>query len=368
MYFSFNTIQYYMQMSNRQIRSREFIVGIDQVVQLITADNSDSSDGDDPIDEEDIVFLEEATQETGSENKVLVTIDDARADTQIPIDSFPLDYIFSWQKITSGSNTVDIPVCTLSGAVNLKYDHEPQPADVFLDVTDLNTLLESVIVQSQLYVQQKGKVFQIDLEEMKAFIGITSFMGYHVVPCLRDYWSKDPGLGINMVANVMPRDRFFEIRTALHFVDNEQPHDTKDKAWKMRPVINHFNNSFSHAVSPTAQQAIDEHVVKFKGQHAMKQYMPMKPIKRGFKMWCRNDSATGYLFQFDMYGGKQERNVGSLGENVIIQLSRSLVGTNVRLFFNNFFTSPALVHKLQQEKIFCCGTVRQNRKSMPKNF
>ena len=35
MYFSFTTIQYYMQMLNRQIRSREFIVGIDQVVQLI---------------------------------------------------------------------------------------------------------------------------------------------------------------------------------------------------------------------------------------------------------------------------------------------------------------------------------------------
>ena len=112
-------------------------------------------------------------------------------------------------KIPPGSNIVDIPVCTLSGAVNLKYDHEPQPANVFLDVTDVITLLESVIVQSQLYMQQNGKVFQIDLEEMKAFIGITSFMGYHVVPCLRNYWSQDPGLGINVVANVMPGDRFF---------------------------------------------------------------------------------------------------------------------------------------------------------------
>ena len=158
----------------------------------------------------------------------LINIDDARADTQIPIDSSPLDYIFSWQKITSGSNTVDIPVCISLVAVNLEYDHEPQTADVFLVVvTDLNTLLECVIMQSQLYMQQKGKVFQIDLEKMKAFIGITSFMGYHIVPCLRDYWSQDSGLGINVVANVMPRDRFFEIRTTLHFVDNEQPHDTK---------------------------------------------------------------------------------------------------------------------------------------------
>ena len=74
----------------------------------------------------------------------------------------------------------------------------------------------------------------------------------------------------------------------------------------------------------------------------MKRYMPLKPIKRGFKMWFRNNSATGYLFQFDMNGGKHESNVGSLGENVIIQLSRSLVGTNVNLFFDDFFTSPPL--------------------------
>ena len=125
-----------------------------------------------------------------------------------------------------------------------------------------------------MYLQQKGKVFQIDLLEMKAFIGITSFMGYHLwVPCLREYCSQDPGRGINVVANVMPRDRFFEIRTALHFVDNEQPHDTKDIAWKIRCIIKRFNKFFSRAMSPTALQAIDEHMVKFKGQHAMKQYM-----------------------------------------------------------------------------------------------
>ena len=64
-----------MQRSNRQIRSRKFIVVINQVVQLTTADNSDLSDGDDDIDEEDIVFLEEATLEAGSENEVFVTID-----------------------------------------------------------------------------------------------------------------------------------------------------------------------------------------------------------------------------------------------------------------------------------------------------
>ena len=91
----------------------------------------------------------------------MITIDDAKADTQISIDSSPFDYIFPWQKITSGSNTVDNPVCNLSGAVNLEYDHEPQSEDVFLNVTDLNTLLEFVIVQTQLYMQQKEKSFRL---------------------------------------------------------------------------------------------------------------------------------------------------------------------------------------------------------------
>ena len=111
-----------MQMSNRQIRSREFVAGIGQVDPLTTAENFDSSDGNVAIDIEDIVFLEEATPEAGSQNEVVVTIADARADTQIPIDPSPLDHIFSWQKITSGSNTVDIPVCTLSGAVRFVID------------------------------------------------------------------------------------------------------------------------------------------------------------------------------------------------------------------------------------------------------
>ena len=130
-------------------------------------------------------------------------------------------------------------------------------------------------------------------------------MGYHNLPSIRDYWSRDPGLGVKVVSDVMPRDLFFEIRTALYFVDNEKPQDKNDKAWKIRSIIliNHFNQAFSQAMGPTNEQAIEaieqpieEHMIKFKGQHSMKQYMPLKPIKRGFKIWCRNDSATAYLF------------------------------------------------------------------------
>ena len=46
-------------MAQKQTRLREFIIGVNEIVQLITADEFDSSDND-PIDEEDVTFLEEA--------------------------------------------------------------------------------------------------------------------------------------------------------------------------------------------------------------------------------------------------------------------------------------------------------------------
>ena len=51
-----------------------------------------------------------------------------------------------------------------------------------------------------------------------------------------------------------------------------------------------------------------------------------------------------------------------------MQLSRSLIGTNVSLYFDNFFTTPSLIFKLKQNQICSCDTVRQNKKGMPKNL
>ena len=41
----------------------------------------------------------------------------------------------------------------------------------------------------------------------------------------------------------------------------------------------------------------------------MKQYMPLKPTKRGFKVWVRADAVTGYFCDFDVYVGKPSDGV-----------------------------------------------------------
>ena len=55
--------------------------------------------------------------------------------------------------------------------------------------------------------------------------------------------------------------------------------------------------------------AIDEAMIKFEGRSSLKQYMPMKPINREIKMWCRADSINGYLNDFKIYTCKTGEGV-----------------------------------------------------------
>ncbi|XP_046688364.1 piggyBac transposable element-derived protein 3-like [Homalodisca vitripennis] len=107
-------------------------------------------------------------------------------------------------------------------------------------------------------------------------------------------------------------------------------------------------------------------MVKFKGQNAMKQYIKNKPVKWGFKLWCRCDSETGYLYQFDIYTGKKTNPERGLGEGIILQMTENLGGKGIQFYFDNFFNSPLLQTEMLEKQLMACGTVRSERKEMPK--
>ena len=96
----------------------------------------------------------------------------------------------------------------------------------------------------------------------------------------------------------------------------------------------------------------------------MKQYLPMKPVKRGFKIWVRSDSHNSYICQFECYMGRKgdTAEVG-LGDLVVTRLSRDLVGKNYHIFMGSFFSSVPLYHQLLSDSIYCTGTVCTNQHS-----
>lgn len=106
--------------------------------------------------------------------------------------------------------------------------------------------------------------------------------------------------------------------------------------------------------------------MKYKGRTSLKQYMPMKPVKRGIKLLCRADSTNGHLCDFDVYTGKQPGGVQHwLGYTVVANLCRHIRGNWYCVFFDNFFTCCKLIEDLYSDKILCCGTVKQGRKEFP---
>ena len=108
-------------------------------------------------------------------------------------------------------------------------------------------------------------------------------MSINQLPTVQSYWECDQYIGNYGIKNVMTRTRFKDILQNLHFADNSED-DKSDKGYKVRSLINHFNDSFERSVSNDQRQSIDEHMVKFKGRSSMKQYIKMKPIKWGFKI------------------------------------------------------------------------------------
>ena len=55
-----------------------------------------------------------------------------------------------------------------------------------------------------------------------------------------------------------------------------------------------------------------------------------------------------------------------LGEEVVLQLRKDLQQSFCTVYCTDFFNSPKLIEKLFQKDIYGIGTVRANRKEMPK--
>lgn len=136
--------------------------------------------------------------------------------------------------------------------------------------------------------------------------------------------------------------------------------------YKVRPFISELKTNFKKCLNPHRCIAIDESMIKFKGRSTLKQYMPKKPIKRGYKIWALADS-EGYLFDFDIYTGKTKDYVEKrLRGKVVLRLVEGLEHKEHCLSFNNYFNTYNLLKELKDKGINACGTVMANRKNLPK--
>jgi hypothetical protein len=93
-------------------------------------------------------------------------------------------------------------------------------------------------------------------------------------------------------------------------------------------------------------------MIKFKGRSSVKQYLPMKPTKRGFKIWTLADASNGYVYSFRIYKGKETIRTEALGERVVKDIVKELRFSYRKVYFDNFFTTPNLLEYLYKKGIY----------------
>lgn len=228
-------------------------------------------------------------------------------------------------------------------------------------------IIAHIVNQSNLYAiqQNPNKSLALNSQELEQFLGTLLAMSMVKLSNSRLYWKSK--LNCPIVSEVMSRDRWEDIKSKIHFNDNTQtplPNEKTDKLFKIRPLIDHLQKKFREIPMPQ-MLCVDEQIVPFKGKISIKQYIPKKPHKWGYKLFVLCDD-KGIMYDFFIYSEKIEPVLGEpdLGasSNVVLKLAQSIpVGLNHLLYFDNWFTSLPLMTTLAKKQIFCLGTVRINR-------
>ena len=203
-----------------------------------------------------------------------------------------------------------------------------------------------------------------DEGEVMILLGVMFVMCYNRVPNLSDYWSNNSSLRNQFIKNAISINRFQFLMSKLYCNHPEKP-DSAAKLYYVEELVNCMKQSFSNSMSKSSHQSIDESMVKFKGRSVLKQYLPLKPIKRGIKVWKRCDAKTGYIFDLNVYSEKIENEKffeGTLGERVVNKLCSTIKIFDVVMSFDRFFTSVNLIHTLPFSAV---GTVIKSQKMFP---
>ena len=211
----------------------------------------------------------------------------------------------------------------------------------------------------------------ITRQDLETFIGVSILIGVYKGrgEPIRAVWSESEGR--KCISQFMSRPMFEKITKYIRF-DLSNTRQTRRQVTKFAPmgyVFDMWEQQLSKPFIPYEYVTVDETLVPFRGRCSFKQYMPSKPAKYGLKFWCLCDAQTGYCLRMMPYLGADVGSVRQtgLGERVVLDLTRGLdVGRTV--VTDNFFTSFALTRELRNRNLGHIGTVRKNRRELPREF
>jgi len=212
--------------------------------------------------------------------------------------------------------------------------------------------------------------------ELFVFFAIQILQGIINKPRNEWYWSKKEMIETPFFSKVISHRRHVLLKKFIHFTDNStynantHPNPKLNKLW---PIIQHLNKKFSSAITLEEDVTIDESLMLYKGRLSWIQYIPLKRARFGIKYFMLCESKSGYIHSFLIYTGKETiidnaYKDEAKGLQIVMHLMKPILHLGHCLTTDNFYTSPRLADILLEHYTDTFGTMRLNKKEVPKEF
>jgi Transposase IS4 len=254
------------------------------------------------------------------------------------------------------------------------------------------------------------KLRDFQLRELIQFIGLLLHFKVRPKGSFREHWDNpyDAVMGgdTSLFKNngkIMKLSRFIQLRRCfcivfkMEMAEYEEESDSEDHdegfdkcidpLWRVRPLLNIVKKHSAAFVIPGTNVCIDEASVAARSKFAnfLIFYNPNKPCgKYHFKFYMLACSDQWYMLNFIVHCNSSEvhrleefasretilqmqMECSSLNRTckIVMELMRSLYGSNRILNTDNYYTSIQLASALKTKQIFLRGTVRKNSKYIP---
>nr|CAH7713333.1 unnamed protein product [Callosobruchus chinensis] len=142
------------------------------------------------------------------------------------------------------------------------------------------------------------------------------------------------------------------IMRCLHFSPNPKEGESRstDRHYKVRTLVNFFNDKMLATYSPQKTLAIDESMLLWRRRLMFRQYIKNEKHKYGIK-----------------YNTGAADNIGGKGHavNIVIHLANNYLDQGYSLYMDNFYNSVDFARQLLEINTYCTGTLRNGRKGNP---
>lgn len=157
-------------------------------------------------------------------------------------------------------------------------------------VTWINLIANSVINKGHSRHSNLNRWHDIDVDELKKFLGLSIVMGYLKFPSLGTYWSKFELDFHPIFGKTISRHRYELILRFLCFYDPRSA-DISDGLYKIDNVTKHVINNIQTKYYPKQNLSLDESMMLWRGRLSFRQYIPSKAHKYGIKFYelCSSD-------------------------------------------------------------------------------